>query len=200
MHFLKNYLFYVFIFICQYEFDICQKVNLFLSDFYIQKTSFNHCSNMPLHYFKDNNLYFEDLYFEQDFFSCYIHITKHIKPNKIVINTSNGGSAVNAYLLSKYVKQNNIPLEINRSCASACTILLFHNKVIYKNDLKVLVHRGYIKIKDTKIITPIFDGKYHYDSKNYHYIYDIYKNNPFDKIQEISIEELIKNGIINNES
>ncbi len=198
MQFFKIYLFYVFTLISQYELDLLQKINLYFSDFYIQKTSFNHCSQIPNHYFKNNNLYFEDIYFEQDFFSCYIQITKHIKPNKIIINSSRGGSAVNVYLLSKYIKENNILLEINNSCASACTILLFNNEVIYKENLKVLIHRGYIKINDTKIITPLFDAKNHYN-ENYYHIYDIYKKNPFDKIQEVSINELIKYGILKNE-
>ncbi len=197
MIFFKHYLFYVFIFIFQYEFDIIQKSNLILSNFYIQKTSFNHCHNNPNHYFKNNNLYFEDLYFEKDFFSCYIEITKYIKPEKIIINSSRGGSAVNVDLLSKYIIENNIKLEINNSCASACTILLFKNKVDYKDDLKVLIHRGYIKIKDTKILTPIFDGKDHYKIDSYYYIYDIYKKNPFDKIQEVSIKDLRNKGLIN---
>lgn len=197
MSFFKNYLFYLLIFIFQYEYDIIQTLNLYISNFYIQKSGINYCKNMPEHYFKENNLYFDNLSFKKDFFSCYIEMTKHIKPEKIIINSSKGGSAVNAQLLSKHIYDNNIPLEINGNCSSACTILLFQNKTFFNNSLRVFIHRGYMKINDIQIITPIFDGKLFFNN-NYYYIYDIYKNNPFEQIQEIPIQDLINRGIIKN--
>lgn len=81
----------------------------------------------------DNNLHIENgvltlknFIFKRGFGSCVENIKQgHI--NKIIIDDVYGGDVTETRILSKFIKNNNIPVYIHGACESSCLDLVLHS-------------------------------------------------------------------------
>lgn len=169
-------------------------------------SSYINCGNSTIQQ-KEKELIIVELNFEKGIANCLIEKLKD--KNKLTIFISPGGLAIESFILSNYIKKNNIEVKIVNTCASACTYLLFsaNERKICKNAKIILHQAGIIEeknwvselINEEKIINEEFleyERKIFSEKINFDYYEEVLEVTPFKDYYELTEVELINNKFI----
>jgi len=156
-----------------------------------------------------NELIIIELNFSKGIANCVINKLKD--KEKLTIFISPGGLALESFVLSNYIKENNIKVKIINTCASACTYLLFSapERNICKNAKIILHQAGIVEeknwisyiINEEEIINEEFmkhEKELFNKDINFNYYEEVLKVTPFRDYYELTEVELKNNNFINN--
>lgn len=150
-----------------------------------------------------------ELNFSKGIANCVINKLKD--KEKLTIFISPGGLALESFVLSNYIKENNIKVKVINTCASACTYLLFSSpeRNICKNAKIILHQAGIVEeknwisyvINEEEIINEEFmehEKQLFNKDINFDYYEEVLKVTPFKDYYELTEVELKNNNFINN--
>ncbi len=156
-----------------------------------------------------NELIIIELNFSKGIANCVINKLKD--KEKLTIFISPGGLALESFVLSNYIKENNIKVKVINTCASACTYLLFSSpeRNICKNAKIILHQAGIVEeknwisyiINEEEIINEEFvkhEKQLFNKDINFDYYEEVLKVTPFKDYYELTEVELKNNNFINN--
>ncbi len=148
-----------------------------------------------------------ELNFSKGIANCLIKKLKN--KEQLTIFISPGGLALESFVLSNYIKENNINVKIVNTCASACTYLLFssNERNICKNAKIILHQAGIVEeknwvselINEEDIINKEFleyEKKIFNKDINFNYYEEVLNVTPFKDYYELTEVELKNNSFI----
>lgn len=169
-------------------------------------STYKNCGDTKIHEEKDE-LIIVELNFEKGIANCLIEKLEGKK--KLTIFISPGGLALESFILSNYIKNNNIEVKIVNTCASACTYLLFSaNERKICKEAKIILHqagtleeKNWISffINEEEIINQEFveyEKKIFNKKLNFDYYEEVLEVTPFKEYYELTEIELVNNNFI----